>query len=102
MHQGLVDSQRCKAAWVSRAPVPRASVGSNRGQRAAQEPSTGDDHLEHVPRRRVDVDDEVERQVGAPRLSRYLPRIGQKVMSDMGRCRPAAPVQRPGPALPVS
>ena len=102
MHQGLVDSQRCKAAWVSRPPVPCASVVSGRGQRAAQKLSGGAGRLEHVTRRSVGLDDEIERQVGTPRLGRYLCRIGEKVMCDMGRCRPAVPLQRPSRPLPVS
>src|SRR3954467_5867268 len=43
----------------------------------------GDDHLEHVTRGRVGRDDEVERPVGAPRLSRYLSCMGVKVRCDM-------------------
>ena len=58
------------------------SLGSAGGQRVAQEPCRGDDHLEHVTRRRIGVDDEIERQVGTARLSRYLPRVGKKVMGD--------------------
>jgi hypothetical protein len=84
------------------APQCHARASGPVAARALLRSRRGDDHLEDVARRHVAVDDEVEREVGSDGLSRDLSGIGDKVVDDVGCCRPAVPVQRPSADLPVS
>ena len=64
VQEGFGDAHRGKAGGIARPPMPRAGLGTGRGDGAAQQPSAGGDHLEHVAQRCGGGDSEVKGQVG--------------------------------------
>ena len=58
---------------IARPPMPRVGLRTGRGDCAAQQPSAGDDHLEHYARRCVGGDGEVKGRVGRGRQAATCP-----------------------------
>jgi len=93
VHERFRHAHRREPRRVRHVPVPGNGTGPRVGDRIAKQPTARSHHPEHLPRRGLWRDHDVEREVPIGGAPSDLSCVRGQVMRDVSGSRPAAPLE---------